>query len=107
MAIKFKENSKEVKNAINEGIEEALKVSGDIVLDEAVSTAPIVTGALRDSLRSEVEKNKVAIGSDVEYALFVHEGTSTQRKQPFLKDAFYNQSREILSAIEEIFSKIK
>lgn len=52
---------------------------------------PVDTGRLRSSIQQEVTQrdgNLVGvIGTDVEYAIFVHEGTRYMEGRPFLVDA--------------------
>jgi len=53
--------------------------------------APFQTGTLRRSITSKVEVSgntvKGIVGTNVEYALFVHEGTSKMEARAFLLDA--------------------
>jgi len=53
---------------------------------------PVDTGRLRSSMTYQVdEQNEVVIvGSNVEYAPYVHEGTSRMTGRPFLKDSLEN-----------------
>ena len=59
------------------------------------------TGDLSRSIAYEVEnsgKNTVDVGSDIEYAPFVHEGTSRMAGRPFLRDAL----EEGAEALEQV-----
>ncbi len=53
--------------------------------------APFDTGTLRRSITSKVEESgnavKGKVGTNVDYALYVHEGTSRMEARPFLLDA--------------------
>jgi hypothetical protein len=63
----------------------------EAVRGEAVRRCPVNTGRLRSSIRWSLvtdEAGLVAlVGSDVEYALWVHEGARGRQGVPFLVDA--------------------
>lgn len=48
------------------------------------------TGRLRASISSAVNGNDVYIGTNVEYAIYVHEGTSKMAPNRFLRNAAVN-----------------
>lgn len=56
------------------------------------------TGDLMRSIAYEVEnsgKNTVDVGSNLEYAPFVHEGTSRMAGRPYLRDALQDGSDDL------------
>lgn len=62
------------------------------VLNRARQLCPVDTGNLRGSLSSEMVKATNGdvvgrVGTNVPYAVFVHEGTKKMAGRPFLKDA--------------------
>lgn len=63
------------------------------VQNAARQRAPVDTGRLRSSIattRPEARGNRtlvVRIGSNVRYAIYVHEGTRYMRARPFLREA--------------------
>jgi HK97 gp10 family phage protein len=71
----------------------ALVQTGKDIASLASQLAPVDTGALRDSYRSEqVSETTVLVGTDLKYAPFVEYGTVNQEAQPHLTPAFH-QSR--------------
>lgn len=61
---------------------------GHAVLDAARQKAPVLTGALRDSLEEiEDPDGGVLVGTDIPYAPFVEFGTSNMAAEPFLRPA--------------------
>lgn len=67
----------------------ALKQTGEDIADIASQLAPVDTGKLRDSYKSEeVSETTVRIGTDVEYAPHVEFGTYNSASQPHLIPAF-------------------
>ena len=60
----------------------------------AAKDCPVDTGRLRASITHEVEGTgrdiKMVIGTNVEYAPFVEDGTSRQSPQPFIKPSISN-----------------
>lgn len=63
------------------------------VVNKARSLCPVDTGNLRGSIAYEVTRNGIGgklgarVGTNVPYAIYVHEGTKYQKGQPFLEDA--------------------
>lgn len=55
-----------------------------------------------DQLSGKSEKNTVIIGSNVNYAEFVHNGTSKMRARPFLREGIDNTREEMEKAVREI-----
>lgn len=51
----------------------SLDKTGRKVVSDAKAITPVDTGRLRNSIRHEVSDDNVEVGSDVEYALYVHE----------------------------------
>lgn len=61
------------------------------VKNGARARCPVDTGNLRGSIASEIRQSSTGlvgrVGSNVPYAIYVHEGTKYQAAQPFLADA--------------------
>jgi hypothetical protein len=59
------------------------------------------TGALRGSMsyRVDLPDRRVIAGSDIEYAIHVHEGTSKMPGRPFLRDSILNHRGDYLEII--------
>jgi HK97 gp10 family phage protein len=63
------------------------KVAEKIAVEQR-NTAPVLTGALRDSISIEhVGKAEVRVGPTVPYARFVEDGTANMAPQPFIRPA--------------------
>lgn len=58
-----------------DAIAKGLELCGQIVENDAKRKCPVDDGTLRASIGHEVEDNMCEIGTNVEYATFVHEGT--------------------------------
>ncbi|MHC1597229.1 MAG: HK97 gp10 family phage protein [Methermicoccaceae archaeon] len=76
------------------GLEQALELAGQVVEREAVlkieEMGAVDTGRLKGSITSRVEGDKAVVGTDVEYAVYVHEGHKTRSggfvpARPFLR----------------------
>jgi HK97 gp10 family phage protein len=80
--------------------------------DPLASGVPVDTGLMRASIQSEVLRTsyglgryalKATIGCYVDYARYVHDGTSKMQARPFLTDAVAAEAgniRRILEAVE-------
>lgn len=82
----------------------AAKKIGLFTEGQAKNNSPVDTGTLKRSIMNEVQsdeqKSVVEVGSNLEYAYFVHNGTSRQKAQPFLTDAVEQNLEQIKQIIE-------
>jgi len=65
----------------------AVKASGEMIADAARGNAPVLTGALRDSIEVDASGLSVVVGPTVDYAPFVEFGTWKDAPQPFMGPA--------------------
>ncbi len=79
----------------------ALTESAILVENKAVTTVHVDTGALKGSIKRDVEKTTAYIGTNLEYAPFEELGTRFRPPHPYLRPAFYSS----IKAIEAIFMK--
>lgn len=91
-------NTEEVKNAINSALVAALVEIGISCERFAKLACPVDTGRLRNSITYAIASSEKAVyvGTNVEYAYSVHEGTGPNRgKGPrrFLKNAAANHKK--------------
>lgn len=86
--------NKYVEQLLPEAVKEGLVEIGFAIADEAEALVPVDTGDLRDSIYVDDQQNDVYVVAETDYAVFVHEGTSKQKAQPFLRDAARN-SRDL------------
>ena len=93
--------SKEVIDRINKNAEQLLKQACILVQDDAKRNCPVDTGRLQGSIQYEVKEDDGMVGTNVEYAPYVHEGTSRMRGRPFLRDA----GEKNKGRIEELFKE--
>ena len=120
-----------IANAFSEAIVSALEDACQMIENTAVDKCPVDDGTLRASITHSVEReeNKFvgAVGSNLEYAPYVHEGTGIyaregkgrtdvpwvyrdakgnfystkgQKPKPFLRDAIDENREEILQCFE-------
>ena len=94
MDVKIDDHSDEYKRQLLEQLPAALEAIGIHIEGEAkeeLENTPrrIDTGNLRNSITHEVSEseNAVYVGTNVEYALYVHEGTSRMEANRFLTNA--------------------
>lgn len=124
MEEKFKSN---IKNALDKSI--------NVVWGTATKITPVDTGHLRGKLRKKVYNDRAVIGTNVKYAIYVHEGTRPHwppieaitpwakrhgiepflvarsiakhgtRAQPFIKEAINNSQNKIEGFFEQAVNK--
>ncbi len=64
--------------------------------------APVATGTLRRSITSRVDSPTTArVGSNLEYAPFIHDGTRYMEGRPFLTDAIDQNQAGIERALKD------
>ena len=107
MDIKYTDNSDKFKAELNRKIPAILEAIGIHLEGESkdeLENAPrrIDTGNLRNSVSHAVrgEEQAVYIGSNVEYGVYVHEGTVRMSPNRFLKNAVEKNEKQIKEYIE-------
>ena len=93
-----------LNDVLPEKIYEALEKAGQIVENEAKKNCPVDTGALRASINHEVSEDgkSVVIGTNVEYAPYVHEQT-----KPFLQNAVDENIDRIQDCFKGLLEEVK
>jgi len=71
----------------------------------AKQAAPVDTGYLRGSLRTERGNLEVTIGTPAKYAPYVELGTRRMRAQPYLGPAVQKAVASLTAALEHTFRK--
>lgn len=83
------DHTDEVLEALGTAITRGLVAIGIEAEADAAAICPVDTGRLRNSITHALEPDgrAVIVGTNVEYSIYVHEGTHRQKAQPFLKNA--------------------
>ena len=108
MSADFIDNSPAVKSQMERNIGKALTMMGikwqEIATKEITAMRAVDTGRLKSSLTYEVDEpnDVVIVGSNVEYAPYVHEGTSRMTGRPFISNAVQNYKDDY----NEIIAKV-
>lgn len=109
--VEFIDNSNEVLRRYNAGASAATQAAGIKAVGVIVNQmqkgygAPIrQTGDLmRDVAYEAVDEKTIRVGNRLEYAVFVHEGTSRMRGRAYIKDALLN--RDNMEKIKKVYKK--
>lgn len=99
--INITDYTEEITAGIKAAIHRALVRIGDEIISYAGDLIHNVTGNLRRSLNKRVRGNSVIVGTDVEYARYVEEGTSRSKPHPYLRPAVTNHMDEWKQIIED------
>ena len=94
-------SGEEVTEELTKRVQSALKEAAVLVQDDAKRECPVDTGTLRSSINYQVDGMTASIGTNVEYAPYVHEGTSKMAGRPFLMNAAEKNKEKIKSLIKE------
>lgn len=100
------DNTALIQRRIGDGIIAALEEIGLVAEGAAKRLCPVDTGRLRNSITHALigDEDAVAIGTNVEYAIYVHEGTSKRKGTPFLTDAALNNKGRFESILRKHIS---
>lgn len=100
--VNIKDYSSEVKHAMRQQVEIALKSIGQTAEGHAKDECPVDTGNLRNSIANEHDDSTVYVGTNVEYAPYVEYGdyNHTTGKKHFLRDSIANHGDEYKSILK-------
>lgn len=104
------DNSAEVINHMETAVHRALEACGIQAEAHAVTYIQsnprrVDTGNLMNSIAHQVEGKTMAVGTNVEYGIYVHEGTTRMAPNRFLKNAVANHAEEYKMIIENELKK--
>lgn len=109
MGVRFEDHSREILAALDRGKHNALKAMGIVGVEfvqggmYTLYGRPIYdTGNLLQSIDYDVDdgSSSVRIGTPVEYAPYVHDGTIRMGARPFLKDSLGDPTAQ--KALKEV-----
>lgn len=101
MSVTFESYLDDVNEQLNGNIDNILTRIGLYIESKTklkiTDYGAVDTGYLRNTVDHKVinEENKVIIGTNCEYAIYVHEGTRKMRKRQFLLDTVIEEKDEI------------
>lgn len=98
--------TEEITDGIKAAIERALLRIGLACEGYAKMLCPTRTGRLKNSITNYVEGDSVYVGTNVEYAQFVEEGTSRQTAKPYLRPAANDHLDEWSKIVEDELGSI-
>ena len=110
MAVDFRDNSSAVKSKMSQNVNRALTAMGLTGVELTLGTMntkygrPIwLTGDLQRSIAYSVDtgSQSVSVGSNLDYAVDVHEGTATMASRQYLRDGIL----ENVDALREVAAK--
>ena len=108
MSVQVTDNSIKFKDAMNDKIAVVLEAIGLHLEGEAkdeLENDPrrIDTGNLRNSISHQVVETEEAVyvGTNVEYGIYVHEGTVRMAPNRFIKNAVVKNEKQIREYIEK------
>lgn len=94
---------------LTDDAERLLGKIGHAALARSMKRTPVRTGTLRRSETTRVERDRAYLGSAVEYAQYVHDGTQFMRAQPFfeegIQDAVPDMAGLVKDWVEDIWKR--
>ena len=109
MDVRITTNADLVKNVKNGGVERALEAIGQAAetyakLNLEKEPRRVDTGRLRNSIAHTHDTDKAYIGTNVEYAPYVHFGTVKMAANEFLKNAVMENAQEYKQILQAYLS---
>lgn len=101
------DHTDEVIDALGTAIARGLEAVGIEAESDAAAICPVDTGRLRNSITHTIDNDGKAaiIGTNVEYAPYVHNGTHDHKAQPFLTDAITNNADKYRGILKAAFGE--
>jgi HK97 gp10 family phage protein len=96
---------KEAAQKLPQEADRVIEDEAEAIFALSQKIVPVDTGALQRSGSHEHEPLKSTIGYNTPYAAFVHDGTSKQEGQPYLRGPAEGRVPEIKRKLEEILKK--
>lgn len=110
---KFQAALKKYPELAGKQIQEALKKSAYQIVRETKPLTPVDTGRLRNSIGEQggegifkVEKTMATVGTNVKYAVYVHEGARGRIGRPFLLQGAERSKNIIKKFFEEAYNNV-
>lgn len=105
MSVRYTSHKKEALAKIEAAIPKALEIVGGTAERHVKEITPVDTGRLRNSIaHAMVGNNATAVGTSVEYAIYVEFGTYKMSAQPYLRPGIENHANEYAMIIKNIIS---
>ena len=83
-------------------LEQAVAKTGRDIAADAQASAPVDTGALRNSISADVGGMEAVVGPTVHYGGYVELGTSKMRAQPYLFPAADKHTPAFVDAVADV-----
>lgn len=95
------------EDEVKKEVAKVLATGGMKIEASAKRNAPVDTGRLRDSINTDISEDglTVEVGTNVEYAEYVHEGARGRTPKPFMKQAYAQNKDSIFSSLGEALER--
>lgn len=82
--------------------EDALDIVANLTQSDAKDNCPVDTGKLQKSIKIYRRKLRRQIGTNVDYGVFVHNGTYKMAGRPFLLNAFEANRQSFVQELKDM-----
>jgi HK97 gp10 family phage protein len=94
-------NFDRVARRMERAFEIAVQETAENIRDEARASAPVQTGALKNSIEARMEGSTAEVSAGVDYAPFVEYGTSNMAARPFMFPASEIERTRFVTRVEQ------
>lgn len=90
-----------VPNAIMDAVDQSLQDLSDKIMDTTTGLCPVDTGALRDSIDTNINGTTLTAIAGEDYASFVDGGTRFMDAQPFFEEPIMEMEDEFVQDLSD------
>lgn len=99
-ATKYKQFLTEAPLKILKAVSTTIQKGALVIEGKGKKLSPVDTGRMRSSISSEVRQLEATIKPNVDYAIFVHEGTRFIRGRPFMTQSAQDSEGQIQDILD-------
>jgi len=103
MAVQFRNNLPRMTSRLRPQVSKVVRKTAFTIKAKGKINCPVDTGALRNSIQTRIESDeKATIGTPLEYAPYVHDGTSRMEGRAFLTQAADEEKRNFQNDLRNL-----
>ena len=103
MSFQSKNNLPRIGSQIDRALSELVRKTAFRIEGKAKVNCPVLTGLLRNSIQTRIESpTKATVGTPVEYAPYVHDGTRHIKGRAFLTEAADTEGKDFQKDVRDI-----
>jgi hypothetical protein len=108
MVVQSKNDLPRITSQIEKALSELVRKTAFRIEGKAKINCPVLTGHLRNSLQTQIDgPTKATVGTPVEYAPYVHDGTRFMKGRAFLTEAADTEGKDFQNDVRDIERQLR